>query len=511
MRDHFGKKRLQALVQEDIKIHDYQNYERRETLIDLWTDSDKLFNLPVEIHTAFNLPPLAQIQTQVDTRVVIKPGIEQQKPQVKDSSLEYKTEPEIITGIQEKAIPDKLAEQIILLNNWNNKGDLPQDLGKPLREFIYPAIIKRIEWDTEMLLQGTFARSPKLREDDKPEDEKADRVKKIFKQLNIIFYSRRVTGETISGVKLLLPLNPDDADEFRTTVIAFQGILLYSHHKNWKFKDGDRYFRTYTRQLEKWSHYVLEQIRLYPRKSGEAWNPVPAAVELLAITSTMAGHPTNSLEDVINALFLELENNDDENRASSWKQLFKSLKKYRKNLLEIVESRIACTKGSSTQFQIIDAIQIIEPLEKVRKTWQPQCEIPEDIRDKFSDSRNQVSEFYKLCKARQDIDELLNKAIQEEYERQLDIYQRLISELGEDIKKKDVIDALKPAMEDLFRFTDELQSRFEELLQKKKADALTPEEEAEYVGISELERIFTLINAQLAAKSKCCPNKLEDL
>ncbi len=54
----------------------------------------------------------------------------------------------------------------------------------------------------------------------------------------------------------------------------------------------------------------------------------------------------------------------------------------------------------------------------------------------------------------------------------------------------------------LFKFTDELQSRFEELLEKKKADALTPEEEAEYVAISELERIFTLINAQLAAKSK---------
>jgi hypothetical protein len=63
----------------------------------------------------------------------------------------------------------------------------------------------------------------------------------------------------------------------------------------------------------------------------------------------------------------------------------------------------------------------------------------------------------------------------------------------------------------LFKFTDELQSRFEELLEKKKADSLTPEEEAEYVGISELQRIFTLINAQIAAKSKWCPNKLEEL
>ncbi|MDP5016586.1 MAG: hypothetical protein NWQ43_04665 [Dolichospermum sp.] len=63
----------------------------------------------------------------------------------------------------------------------------------------------------------------------------------------------------------------------------------------------------------------------------------------------------------------------------------------------------------------------------------------------------------------------------------------------------------------LFRFTEELQVRFEELLTKKKADSLTPEEEAEYVGISELQRIFTLINAQLATKSKWCPNQLDDL
>jgi hypothetical protein len=63
----------------------------------------------------------------------------------------------------------------------------------------------------------------------------------------------------------------------------------------------------------------------------------------------------------------------------------------------------------------------------------------------------------------------------------------------------------------LFKFTDELQCRFEELLTKKKAGTLTPEEEAEYVGISELQRIFTLINAQIATKSKWCPNKLEEL
>ncbi|MBD2200616.1 MULTISPECIES: protein DpdH [Calothrix] len=433
LREHFGKMRLSAILQDDIKAKDPQNFDRRKILIDLWTDSNELCDLPLQVHTALNLPPLGvQIKQTEIKRSIPQSQINHVIPQVRESVKSYQTIPEEIEDIQKEILPNKLAEQIKLLDNWNNKEILHQDLGKPLREFIYPSIIERINWDSEILLQGSFARSSKSRED-------VDTTNKIFKQRNIVFYSPRVTRETIAGVKLSLPLNPDDVDEFRATAIAFQGILLYSHHKNWKFKDGDRYFRTYTRQLEKWSQYVLEQISLYPRESGEPWNPVPAAVELLAITSTMAGHSTNSLEDVINSLFLDIENTKDEIRASSWKQLFKSLKKYRKELLEIVQSRIACTKGSSTQFQIIDAIQIIEPLEKVRKTWQPRCEIPEDIQD---------HKFYEdIYKARQQVDELLNQAIQEEYERQLNIYQRLISELGEDIKKKDVIDTLKAAME----------------------------------------------------------------
>ncbi|HAG83078.1 MAG TPA: hypothetical protein DCL61_18425 [Cyanobacteria bacterium UBA12227] len=63
----------------------------------------------------------------------------------------------------------------------------------------------------------------------------------------------------------------------------------------------------------------------------------------------------------------------------------------------------------------------------------------------------------------------------------------------------------------LFRFTDELQSRIEELLERKKIGLLTPEEDAEYAGISELERIFTFINAQLATKAQWCPIKLDNL
>jgi hypothetical protein len=319
-----------------------------------------------------------------------------------------------------KKFPIKLTKQLQILDRWNNQEILPQDIAGELRPLIYSAIGERIEWDTEMLLKGSFASSD---------------VNTLSR--NITFFSPKVTRETISGVKLSLPLNPDDPDEFRESAIAFQGILQYNHYKHWKFPDGSRYFRTYAKQLEKWSQYVLEQIRLYPRESGEPWNPVPAAVELLAIAATMAGHPTNSIEDLINSLFLDLEAKDLENRSANWKKLFNSLQKHREALLEIVKSRTACTKGSSPRFQIIDTVQILEPLKQVSKSWQPQCEIPADVREKFPE----------IDKARQAADELLEKAIQEECDRQLAVYNSLVAELGEDIKKKDVTDLVKQAID----------------------------------------------------------------
>ena len=51
----------------------------------------------------------------------------------------------------------------------------------------------------------------------------------------------------------------------------------------------------------------------------------------------------------------------------------------------------------------------------------------------------------------------------------------------------------------LIKFTNELHTRLEELLEKRKAQLLTSGEEAEYAGIAELERILTFINAKLIA------------
>jgi hypothetical protein len=52
----------------------------------------------------------------------------------------------------------------------------------------------------------------------------------------------------------------------------------------------------------------------------------------------------------------------------------------------------------------------------------------------------------------------------------------------------------------LFKFSESLQLRMESFLEKKKADQLTPAEIAELDAIGELDRIFTHVNAMLAAQ-----------
>lgn len=53
----------------------------------------------------------------------------------------------------------------------------------------------------------------------------------------------------------------------------------------------------------------------------------------------------------------------------------------------------------------------------------------------------------------------------------------------------------------LFKFTDKLQQRLDELFNKQKGEALTLEESAELAGILELNQIFTLLNAKIIAES----------
>ena len=61
----------------------------------------------------------------------------------------------------------------------------------------------------------------------------------------------------------------------------------------------------------------------------------------------------------------------------------------------------------------------------------------------------------------------------------------------------------------LFQFTEELQTRSEELLEKKSSGILTVDEQIELENISELSRIFTVINSKLALKFQWSAKQLK--
>jgi hypothetical protein len=53
----------------------------------------------------------------------------------------------------------------------------------------------------------------------------------------------------------------------------------------------------------------------------------------------------------------------------------------------------------------------------------------------------------------------------------------------------------------LFKFTEQLGDRLQELLDKKKSDTLNPDEFIELETIGELDNIFSYINAAIAAQA----------
>lgn len=51
-----------------------------------------------------------------------------------------------------------------------------------------------------------------------------------------------------------------------------------------------------------------------------------------------------------------------------------------------------------------------------------------------------------------------------------------------------------------FYFSDELQSRLDTLLEERKQRSLSEDEEAEMMGLLELNRIFSFVNTKLASE-----------
>jgi hypothetical protein len=396
---HFGGARIGANLRMQIRSADPLNYDRREVLIDLWTEGTKLTNVDERIHGAFDLPLLknvGQIPTAESTQTI------QEAPQI-------------------AVLPGPLEERLRLLDAWANGAQLPQEVAQALRPLVYASVCERIPWDAELLLRGKFVSA----------------TGGIFSRRFVNFHNAATYTNPVHGVELMIGKGGQYLTE---ESVALQALLKHNHYGNWNYAGGTVDFRAYAKRLEEWGRIVVEQIRMRPRVSGEKWSPVPALAELLALGVRMAGRPAGveyNLSDLIDALFTPYEPTGAASRSDAWKNLFEVFCQHRVELTEMLTAYIPCTKGGFPRLQVIDAVQLIEPLRNLRKTWHPQSEIPTDLR----------GDLRVIQQVHEKVGHLFDKAIEEEKKRHLEWRDQVVAMLGDIENRSHVIDLLRIAIE----------------------------------------------------------------
>jgi hypothetical protein len=399
---HFGGSRLGANVRLQLNSADPINAGRREVLLDLWTDGNTLTNLDPQIHEAFDLPPLANAG-QISSKPI---------------PIEQTGQPTVSVSGE---LPPKVLNALDKVDEWSNGAPLPQQVAQELRSLIFPSVTERIAWDAELLLRGKFTGTSG----------------KIFRMANINFHNAVTSTKSAYGVELIIG---KDGRNLTEEAVALQALLRHQHYGHWNYQGGTIDFRTYASRLEIWSATVLEQIRRRSRLSGVTWDPVPTVTELIAIGVRMAGFPKTvvySLTDLVDVLFNSYDVGIASTRSPSWNELFKVFCDNREELIEILKAHVPCTKGGSPRLQVIDAVQLIDPLRNLRKTWKPQTTVPTDLRADLS----------VIQKVRDKVDQLLPIAITDEKLRHHDWLEETTAMLGGIENRSETIKLLRTAIE----------------------------------------------------------------
>lgn len=279
---------------------------------------------------------------------------------------------------------------------------MSQDLATSLREVVHPAVVSHIDWNALHLIPGDFVGNTKA-----------------FRQSNSIVFARQFLSGGQAAIKLPIPLRQDD--DPTESALALQGLLLFRHYRSWRFPDGGMYYRAYLRQVDAWTKRVLDQIDRVT-DSAEVWDPIPGAVELLAVGARILGRPRSrdpQKPDLVDALFADLPDREDGDRSPAWQGLTKLVRRHQTKVQEVLTSRVACSKGDSRKLQVIDAAHILPTLSQIRRIWRPAEHIPEDI----------TRSLRFLLEYRQGLDELLEQAVAAERANQLARYDAIAEQI----------------------------------------------------------------------------------
>ncbi|MFF1538418.1 hypothetical protein, partial [[Kitasatospora] papulosa] len=291
---------------------------------------------------------------------------------------------------------------------------ISQNVTQDLRELVYDALSNFIAWDSEGLNKIWFTDVG------------------LWKKTMINFRSQS-TQKSTGPIQLTLPQREEEGKD---TALALQGLIYFNHFKHWEFHSGPLYLRMTLKYLEKWSLCLLEQMRSIPLTDGR-WNPLPSAIEVLAVTAAMGGlAESHSAESLTMALFNPILIKRGR-RAPQWDKLFNQLILHREEITKVATSRLAVVKGDSgsSKARIIDASAVMKQLTHFELN---QLTVPPEDR---------ISAFDKLVRCAVGIQNDVLNAIESERTDKMEWAQKMKALIGEDLETKEVVKLIKKALE----------------------------------------------------------------
>ena len=175
-----------------------------------------------------------------------------------------------------------------------------------------------------------------------------------------------MTQPAIRAVSLRIPIS-DEREELREAAIAIEGLHQFRQFGNWSFQGGTQSLESLGNCLDQWSEYIVQQLKTLT-VGDEKWDSSVAAVELLAVGAALAGSPSRTPAESLNALFDQWPQQAFA-QSPDWQRLYQSILRDQSKLRDIALARGSGTKGGQ-RGAFIDPSKFLPTLRRVSRRWE---------------------------------------------------------------------------------------------------------------------------------------------
>jgi len=244
--------------------------------------------------------------------------------------------------------PIQIRQFIDKINEWRGGGILGQADANRIRVWINTHILNSINWEAELLRPFKPDQSniylPRAR-GNPPDPEKAF----VLVATDETFSDPKVANEVFSGIR---------------------GMLRYDHYNGWDYGQGDEdyiavsnFLNAYVENATRWIRGRYKNIEGCPIASL-----VPALIFQARLLNVESAHKSDDANQ-IDSIFSQPSELNQPNDDPDWTNFLGDMRTNRKLLQEDLLERVAAYQGTGKAPHAVDASQLLEPVQNIRKTW----------------------------------------------------------------------------------------------------------------------------------------------